>query len=81
VLFSRADARKRGLKIRVIRDASQSHNKNDENPFLLAHGIEVREMEGKGRGIFHDKFAIFDVMRCIIDVTVDLESKLKLLTS
>jgi len=55
-----ADAHVRGVKIRVIRDASQSHNKHDENAFLRAHGIDVREIKGKGRGIFHDKFAIFD---------------------
>lgn len=54
------DAHERGVKIRVIRDASQSSNKHDENSFLVAHGIEVREMGGNGRGSFHDKFAIFD---------------------
>ena len=55
-----ADAHRRGVKIRVIRDASQSHNKKDENSFLRTHGIDVRVMKGKKRGIFHDKFAIFD---------------------
>ena len=55
-----ADAHQRGVKIRVIRDASQSHNKYDENAFLRTHGIEIRMMKGKTRGIFHDKFAIFD---------------------
>ena len=54
------DAHERGVKIRVIRDASQSHNKHDENAFLRAHGIDVRVMKGKNREIFHDKFAIFD---------------------
>jgi len=54
------DAHQRGVAIRVIRDASQSSNKHDENSFLVAHGIEVREMGGNGRGRFHDKFAIFD---------------------
>ena len=57
-----ADAHERGVKIRVIRDASQSHNKHDENAFLRAHGKDIRVMKGKARGIFHDKFAIFDVM-------------------
>ena len=55
-----ADAHERGVQIRVIRDASQSHNKHDENAFLRTHGIDVRVMKGKKRGIFHDKFAIFD---------------------
>ena len=55
-----ADAHDRGVVIRVIRDASQSSNKNDENGFLRDHGIALKEMSGKGRGIFHHKFAIFD---------------------
>jgi len=55
-----ADAHGRGVRIRVIRDASQSRGKNDENAFLRTQGIDVRVMKRKGRGIFHDKFAIFD---------------------
>lgn len=56
-----AAAHRRGVVIRVLRDASQSHNKHDENAYLLAHGIAVQQMGGHGRrGSFHDKFAIFD---------------------
>ena len=55
-----ADARKRGVVIRVVRDASQSRNKHDENSFLAGQGIKIREMGGHDRGSFHDKFAIFD---------------------
>ncbi len=55
-----ADAHARGVKIRLIRDISQSRGKNDENAFLRDNGIEIKEMGGKGRGIFHNKFAIFD---------------------
>lgn len=55
-----ADAHKRGVKIRVIRDKTQSSNKDDENSFLMKQGISVKILKGKGRGIMHDKFAIFD---------------------
>jgi len=55
-----ANAHQRGIKIRVIRDRSQSSDRNDENNFLEQSGIEVRIRTGKGRGIMHDKFAVFD---------------------
>ena len=55
-----ADARKRGVTVRLIRDVSQSRGKHDENVFLKSHGVEIKQMAGKGRGIFHNKFAIFD---------------------
>jgi len=55
-----AGAHKRGVKVRVIRDNSQSRDRNDENAFLKYNGIEVQIRSGKGRGIMHDKFAIFD---------------------
>lgn len=54
------NAHKRGVKIRVIRDKSQSADKHDENQFLIDQGIEVQIRSPRGRGIMHDKFAIFD---------------------
>src|SRR4051812_19789895 len=51
-----ADARGRGVRVRVIRDRSQSGDKKDESTFLRSHGIEVQVRSGKGRGIMHDKF-------------------------
>src|SRR5207248_9493129 len=36
-----ADAKKRGVQVRVIRDKIQSTGKNDENNFLESHGIPV----------------------------------------
>lgn len=54
------NASRRGVKIRIVRDASQSVNKNDENPYLKAQGVEVHVITGKGRGIMHNKFAVFD---------------------
>src|SRR5579864_787220 len=55
-----ASASRRGVKIRVIRDSIQSENKNDENAYLEQNGIQVGIRSGKGRGIMHDKFAVFD---------------------
>jgi len=55
-----AKAAERGVKIRLIRDQIQSSNKNDENAFLKKSGVEIQIRTGKGRGIMHDKFAIFD---------------------
>ena len=54
------DAHKRGVKIRIVRDRSQSGDKNDENSFLIENNIPVEIRTGKGRGIMHDKFAVFD---------------------
>ena len=55
-----ADAHKRGVKIRIVRDKTQSANKDDENAYLRKSGIPVEIRSGRGRGIIHDKFAIFD---------------------
>jgi phosphatidylserine/phosphatidylglycerophosphate/cardiolipin synthase-like enzyme len=54
------DAKHRGVVVRLLRDASQSENKHDENSFLFDRGVQIRLMGGQGRGSFHDKFAIFD---------------------
>ena len=58
------NATHRGVKVRVIRDASQSSDKNDENSYLESNGILVGIRSGRGRGIMHDKFAIFDGKEC-----------------
>jgi phosphatidylserine/phosphatidylglycerophosphate/cardiolipin synthase-like enzyme len=56
-----ADAHERGVRIRVIRDLSQTANKNDENVFLEHHGIAVKVLSGRPpHGVMHDKFAVFD---------------------
>lgn len=55
-----ANASRRGVKVRVVRDKIQSTNRNDENDFLQKNGIQVEIRTGKGRGIMHDKFAVFD---------------------
>jgi phosphatidylserine/phosphatidylglycerophosphate/cardiolipin synthase-like enzyme len=54
------NASKRGVKVRVIRDSTQSANQNDENAYLEQNNIQVEIRAGRGRGIMHDKFAVFD---------------------
>lgn len=54
------NASSRGVRVRVIRDASQSSDKNDENVYLRDNGVDVVIRSGRGRGIMHNKFAIFD---------------------
>lgn len=56
-----ADAHKRDVSIRVIRDLTQTTNKHDEGNFLEHTGIAVKVLSGlPPRGVMHDKFAIFD---------------------
>lgn len=56
-----ANAHKRGVIIRVIRDLSQTANKHDEDALLERNGIVVRILSGRPpHGVMHDKFAIFD---------------------
>jgi len=53
-------ARARGVTVRVVADARQAAGRHSAIPGLVAAGIEVRLVRGKGRGIMHNKFAIFD---------------------
>ncbi|MBI2467016.1 MAG: phospholipase D family protein [Candidatus Rokubacteria bacterium] len=53
-------ARARGVAIRVVADARQARGKHSEISVLVAAGIPVRALRGKGHGIMHHKFAIFD---------------------
>ena len=56
-----ADAHKRGVTVRVIRDLSQTANKHDEDTLLERDGIAVKVLTGRPpHGVMHDKFAIFD---------------------
>jgi len=54
------DAGRRGVKVRIIRDISQTKEKSDADPLLQGQNVEVRLLKGLGRGIMHDKFAVFD---------------------
>ena len=53
-------AHARGVAIRIVADARQARGKHSEVPSLVAGGIPVREVRGRGHGIMHHKFAIFD---------------------
>jgi len=54
------DARARGLAVRVVADARQARGPHSAIPRLVAAGIEVRLVRGRGRGVMHHKFAVFD---------------------
>lgn len=54
------EAAKRGVKIRIVADRRQAGGKNSEVPYLMEMGVPLKILAGKGRGIMHHKFAIFD---------------------
>jgi phosphatidylserine/phosphatidylglycerophosphate/cardiolipin synthase-like enzyme len=54
------EAARRGVKVRVIRDISQTKETGDADAYLGGTEVEVRLLKGIGRGIMHDKFAVFD---------------------
>ena len=53
-------AKNRGVKISIIADKSQSTGKSSEINYLISKGFNVKILKGKGRGIMHNKFAVFD---------------------
>ena len=53
------EAKNRGVKVRVLFDASQAAGKYSEDERLQENGIEIKRAE-KASGIMHDKIAIFD---------------------
>ncbi len=53
-------ARTRDVAVRIVADARQARGRHSAIPRLVAAGIEVRLLHGKGRGIMHHKFAVFD---------------------
>ena len=53
-------AKKRGVKIRIIADSRQAKGAHSVIQSLLDEGFNIRIRHGKGRGIMHNKFAIFD---------------------
>jgi phosphatidylserine/phosphatidylglycerophosphate/cardiolipin synthase-like enzyme len=55
-----SEAGRRRVKVRIIRDISQTKEKGDADPYLGGQNVEVRLLKGLGRGIMHDKFAVFD---------------------
>jgi phosphatidylserine/phosphatidylglycerophosphate/cardiolipin synthase-like enzyme len=57
-----AAAARRGVRVRIVADASQADDRHSEIPYLRSAGIKVRLSGGyRGqRSIMHDKFAVFD---------------------
>ncbi len=53
-------ARARGVGVRVVADPRQARGKRSEIPKLAAAGIPVHLLRGRGHGIMHEKFAVFD---------------------
>ena len=53
-------AQKRGVKVRIIADNRQSKGPHSMVPGLVEAGLDIKITRGKGRGIMHNKFAIFD---------------------
>ena len=53
-------ARDRGVAVRVVADARQARGKHSAIPRLRAAGLDVHLLRGRGRGIMHHKFAVFD---------------------
>lgn len=53
-------AKDRGVKIRLITDSRQAKGEYSVMQSLIDKGFDVKIIHGKGRGIMHNKFAIFD---------------------
>lgn len=53
-------AKNRGVKIRMIADSRQAKGANSVVQSLIDEGFNIRIRHGIGRGIMHNKFAIFD---------------------
>ena len=53
-------AQKRGVKIRIIADSRQAKGANSKIPILADDQFSLKITHGEGRGIMHNKFAIFD---------------------
>ena len=53
-------AKNRGVKIRIVADSRQAKGVHSVIQSLLDEGFDIRIRHGKGRGIMHNKFAIFD---------------------
>ncbi|MBU1867787.1 MAG: DUF1669 domain-containing protein [Candidatus Margulisbacteria bacterium] len=60
IAWALESARKRGVDVRIVADLSQSKGKHSEIDYLQKKGIKVKIIKGRGRGIMHNKFAVFD---------------------
>ena len=53
-------AQKRGVKIRIIADSRQVKGHSSKIPILADDRFTIKITHGEGRGIMHNKFALFD---------------------
>ena len=53
-------AKQRGVKIRIIADSTQAKGAHSVVQALIDEGFNIKILQGKERGIMHNKFAIFD---------------------
>ena len=53
-------AKQRGVKIRIAADSRQAKGAHSVIQTLISEGFNVRIVHGIGRGIMHNKFAVFD---------------------
>ena len=53
-------AKNKGVKIRIIADSRQAKGEHSVIQSLLDKGFNICIRHGRGRGIMHNKFAIFD---------------------
>ena len=53
-------AKNRGVKVRIVADSRQAKGAHSVIQSMLDEGFNIRIRHGKGRGIMHNKFAVFD---------------------
>ena len=54
------DAKNRGVSVRVIMDSSEASETGSQLSRLASAGIALKQMNGTGGGIMHNKYAIID---------------------
>lgn len=63
VPYALREARKRGVKIRMVMDKVQSFGANSQYKDLVGGGFEIRK--SRGRGIMHSKYIVSD--GCLVE--------------
>ena len=65
IASSLEQAQKRGVRIRIIADSRQAKGAYSKIPMLANDQLSLKITHGEGRGIMHNKFAIFDGGRVV----------------
>ena len=53
-------AKQRGVKVRIMADSKQAKAKSSRITFLINHGIPVKVLGGKEKGVMNHRFTILD---------------------